>query len=1127
MENKIKNLILLFFVAIILAFPAQMVFAPLPLTRNEAHADPGIASVDIDYIVDPESTYQTAGVFVSTNLLPASGSELINNFSYIATVPTNTTIKVQFSDDGETWYNSAGTSGGWTTLSTGTNIIDLSARNWKWGFFYYKMFFTSTDGMATPSLDSITLSYNSYIGVYDTYNTSGNFTSTNLLSGLTATSITSFSYNIMSLPQNTGVTAQFSIDNSTWCNSSGVNGGLNTLSGGINTISLAGLNWSGGSFYYKMSLTSDGTASPEIDSVTLNYSAPITFTSTQTGAFNIGTTWGGSCASSCTAGTDFPDTADIAIVANNTIVSLDSARTISTLTVNSGGTLDLAGYNFTSTTFTNSGTLQLQGGETVSTPTLNTGSTVTYTGAAAPVTVKNWSYKTLNLTAPGKELDFTAGATYTVATALNITGTAGNLVKLRSTVDGTQWKLTPPSTVTLSYMDLKDSNNLGSEISAIGANSISSGNNTNWLFDAIAPVTTASGTLNTWTGSSVSVTLTCADNDGGTGCATTKYCLDPSNSCDPVSGETYSTPVTISTEGTSYIRYYSTDTVPNTETTKSSTIKVDTTGPATVYSTTASAYTTTTTLTCTDGSGVGCTYTYYCIDTAIPPAGGCTPTTVYSTPVSYLVSQDTYFRFYSVDGLSNAGTVSSNHILPPGAGGTTVAPPAQVTEPVPVSPPVQTPQNAPNLIEQITQQVQNIANQIAGFLTPGVSPSTPSVVYPPIAESVPEEAQEAFKGWDVMNPMPPEIINNVSSIPSNAEFFAQKLPEFNKVLTDLGLNKIEDASKLNGIQLNLPSITQTYLANSGLSAKGVLGTEAVPLAQFTAKDVEKLPTNIVFANTGNELVDYSIKLTFDEKGDAEQKINVMSGKPLALVIKADENAKNVLGFLTLKNRKISAQTKPNFWLAAALNTARTVLEPGSRTVLQESGTALLLQKFEYKKSENGLYKANITAPVDEGEYEVITIIEYNDPEQPPKETRLVTVVDPEGFIFEKIGSKQARVDKATVSIYWQNSDSKYELWPAKKYMQINPQITNETGKYAFLVPPGKYYLKTEAKGFATYQSEPFSVEQDAGVHTNIQMRANTVFPYWLNLQTVIIALLIILIISVIILIFVIWRRLKK
>ncbi|MEM3483673.1 MAG: hypothetical protein QXW00_02935, partial [Candidatus Woesearchaeota archaeon] len=59
----------------------------------------------------------------------------------------------------------------------------------------------------------------------------------------------------------------------------------------------------------------------------------------------------------------------------------------------------------------------------------------------------------------------------------------------------------------------------------------------------------------------------------GSGCSLTQYCTDTTNTCTPTT--TYTAPIQINTQGTTYIRYNSTDNAGNTETTQSKTIKID------------------------------------------------------------------------------------------------------------------------------------------------------------------------------------------------------------------------------------------------------------------------------------------------------------------------------------------------------------------------------------------------------------------------------------------------------------------------------------------------------------------------------------------------------------------------
>lgn len=95
--------------------------------------------------------------------------------------------------------------------------------------------------------------------------------------------------------------------------------------------------------------------------------------------------------------------------------------------------------------------------------------------------------------------------------------------------------------------------------------------------DSISPTTslTAQGRSgdNGWHTSDVAVTLTAADNAGGSGVDTTLYSLDGST------WVTYSSPFSITTEGQTTVHYRSTDVAGNGEAIKEQIVKIDKTGP--------------------------------------------------------------------------------------------------------------------------------------------------------------------------------------------------------------------------------------------------------------------------------------------------------------------------------------------------------------------------------------------------------------------------------------------------------------------------------------------------------------------------------------------------------------------
>lgn len=118
---------------------------------------------------------------------------------------------------------------------------------------------------------------------------------------------------------------------------------------------------------------------------------------------------------------------------------------------------------------------------------------VVFNNIANVTHVYGTNFEDLEITTPGKEVQFGAGQTETINGDLTITGAAGlgNLVILRSTAGGTQWKIDPKGARDVSYVDVKDSNNINAVV-IDPTNSTDGGNNTNW-FPAPAPPPSPSG----------------------------------------------------------------------------------------------------------------------------------------------------------------------------------------------------------------------------------------------------------------------------------------------------------------------------------------------------------------------------------------------------------------------------------------------------------------------------------------------------------------------------------------------------------------------------------------------------------------------------------------------------------
>lgn len=237
---------------------------------------------------------------------------------------------------------------------------------------------------------------------------------------------------------------------------------------------------------------------------------------------------------------------------------------------------------------------------------------------------------------------------------------------------------------------------------------------------------------------------------------------------------------------------------------------------------------------------------------------------------------------------------------------------------------------------------------------------------------------------------------------------------------------------------------------------------------------------------------------------------------LHLVVKPEGAVHNIKGYLVFK----AAAPKISRWgiLRDSLTASSIFAVPDlAQNVPEETvpfEEKFVLKEFEYTDPDHdGIYTADIMAPVVAGEYEVITILDYVDPTLGRRQIRLTAVVDPEGYVYEKNNGKETRIPKAVATLSWFNpATDKYEIWPAKQYNQENPQTTDVSGTYSFLVPQGKYYLEVEASGYKPYKGEPFVVVAGAGVHTNIELEAKYAWLQSIDWKTLILILVVVLLI---------------
>lgn len=359
--------------------------------------------------------------------------------------------------------------------------------------------------------------------------------------------------------------------------------------------------------------------------------------------------------------------------------------------------------------------------------------------------------------------------------------------------------------------------------------------------------------------------------------------------------------------------------------------------------------------------------------------------------------------------------------------------------------------------QNLTANITDGLTSVVESLIPDFFKRTPEVV-PTIQPS--QEGSLSFENsWDYLDA---SLVRNFifAPLPSELAVFIKKYPDLGKIFTKLGVNTVADMDKLKGAVVSLPSVA----------------------------NLKDLSHEVVVAQGGMGKIGVTSSLILDETGKVEQRIQTTSNTAITLAVKPSGPVNSVNGYLIFKEsapRKIVTELPFSMQIASAILAFQGTSSPAPNIPDRE----LLVQAFSYEDTNNdGIYTADIKTPAAPGTYEVITLINYTDKSLGTKELRLVTVVDPEGYVYYlNPNGDEARVPKAVVSIFNADNDT---LWDALSYNQTNPQTTDASGKYSFLVPEGRYYITALRQGYNSYQSDIFEVRSGSGVHFNIELRGS-------------------------------------
>lgn len=386
----------------------------------------------------------------------------------------------------------------------------------------------------------------------------------------------------------------------------------------------------------------------------------------------------------------------------------------------------------------------------------------------------------------------------------------------------------------------------------------------------------------------------------------------------------------------------------------------------------------------------------------------------------------------------------------------------------------------PTLIKEIKEKIK-LLPEFLKLLIPETFLPQEEAMLPKITQATPLPLQNQ---WNLISV---NTLNEfvLAPLPASINLLAQRVPEFDATLKKLGVNKISDITKLDKIKITLPN---------SLNLAKLPKFEKIPLQNLPLAQKRALPPNIVFASGGNNLINIDINVFLNNSGQINQKIDVVVGQPLHLAIKPEKPVKKVTGYILLTETPFQSPTTeiPMENLTASFFFQQPEL---AQINPQHIKTKPVVQEFEYTDPDNdGIFTTHVNMPLIPGTYETITLLEFTDETSEKIALNLITVIDPSGYVYEKINTQEARIPEATITLYWLNPQTNnFEIWSGNEYLQENPQITNNTGEYSFLVPEGQYLIKVEAPGYLTYSSKPINVTKSSNIHDKIELKSKYYF----------------------------------
>ena len=134
--------------------------------------------------------------------------------------------------------------------------------------------------------------------------------------------------------------------------------------------------------------------------------------------------------------------------------------------------------------------------------------------------------------------------------------------------------------------------------------------------------------------------------------------------------------------------------------------------------------------------------------------------------------------------------------------------------------------------------------------------------------------------WNMVSP---SVAQNFvfTPLPQDIQDLSAKFPQLAKTFSDVGIAKLTDLSKLQNTQLTVPSLSESVQPLAEVVPGKLLAAPALPVESLSVAQKGQIPSDTIFAKTGNGLIDINSQLSLDNQGNPQQKINAKALKSLA------------------------------------------------------------------------------------------------------------------------------------------------------------------------------------------------------------------------------------------------------